>query len=146
MHPNQRRYNLRCYERWKDEVKVRTKLLLADDQLIFYPALSLWLEQAPDFHLVGVVTQASTLLEQVETTQPDILLLDWELADLRTEKAKAKLVRTLRARFPHLRIIALSSAPGSGQQVMAAGVHAFVSKTESPDHLLEALRHKRADG
>lgn len=123
---------------------MRTKLLLADDQFILYPALSLWLEQAPDFWLVGVATQANSLLEQVEATQPDILLLDWELAGLRTEKAKAKLVRALRARFPQLRIIALSSAPGIGPQVLAAGVHTFVSKTESPDQLLEALRQNQA--
>jgi two-component system, NarL family, response regulator DesR len=129
---------------WK--VKMRTKLLLADDQFIFYSALSLWLEQTPDFRLVGVVTQASALLAQVEATQPDILLLDWELAGLPTEKAKTKLIGALRARFARLRIIALSSAPGISKQVLAAGVHAFVSKTEAPDHLLDALQQNRAAG
>jgi DNA-binding NarL/FixJ family response regulator len=125
-------------------VKVQTTLLLADDDSIFYSALSLWLEQTPDFCLVGVVTQASALLERVEATQPDILLLDWELADLGPEKAKAKLIRALRTRFPRLRIIALSSAPGVSRQILAPGVHAFVSKTESPDHLLDALQQNRA--
>jgi DNA-binding NarL/FixJ family response regulator len=123
---------------------VRTRLLLADDELHFYQALSLWLEQIPDFAIVGVATHASQLLELLESTQPDILLLDWGLTDFHTETDKVKLIHTLRRSFPALHIIAISSVPGIHKQVLATGVHAFVSKTEPPDHLLDALQQNRA--
>lgn len=123
---------------------MQTRLLLADDELHFHQALSLWLEQIPDCAIVGVATQANQLAEMIVATQPDILLLDWGLSDLHTESDKAKLVHSLRRSFPFLHIIAISSVPGIHKQVLATGVHSFVSKSEPPDHLLIALQQSHA--
>ena len=123
---------------------MRTTLFLADDRLIFYRALSLWLEQVPDFAIVGAVAEAGALVEQLDMAQTDILLLNWELADVHTVEDKVRLIRTLQTRFPRLRILVLSSTPGIRRQVLATGVHAFISKSEPPEHLLAALQRNRA--
>jgi DNA-binding NarL/FixJ family response regulator len=59
------------------------RVFLADDQAKVRAALRLLLEQEPGLSVVGEVTEAKDLLVQVQVTQPDVVLLDWELPGLR---------------------------------------------------------------
>jgi DNA-binding NarL/FixJ family response regulator len=79
------------------------RILLVDDQSKIRSALRLLLEQEEGMTVVGEVAKAEDLLAQAEATWPDVVLLDWELPGIRM----ADLAR-LRARCPHLRVIALS--------------------------------------
>jgi DNA-binding NarL/FixJ family response regulator len=79
------------------------------------------------------------MLAQMETAQPDIVLLDWELPGLHGSEALAR----LRAQLAHVRIIALSSLPEARQMALACGVDAFVSKGEPPEQLLSAMNRLR---
>ncbi len=96
--------------------------------------------------VVGEVAKAKNLLAQVEATQPDVALLDWELpglqaADPATRFASApRLLSELRARCPRLRVIALSGRPEARQVALNAGVDAFVSKGDPAESLLQTLR------
>lgn len=62
------------------------RVFLADDQAKVRAALRLLLEQEPGLSVVGEVTEAKDLLAQVQVTQPDVVLLDWELPGLRATK------------------------------------------------------------
>ena len=54
-------------------------VLLADDQAEVRSALRFLLEQELGMRVVGEVAEVEALLAQNEVTQPDLVLLDWEL-------------------------------------------------------------------
>jgi len=122
------------------------RILLVDDQSEIRSALRLLLEQENGMTVVGEVAKAEDLLSQVEATQPDLALLDWELpglqdADPPTRFASAqRLLSELRARCPRLLVIALSGRPEARQVALAAGADAFVSKGDPAENLLQTLR------
>lgn len=111
-------------------------VLLADDQLRVRSALRLLLEQEPDFEVVGETADATGLLLAVAEKTPDLLLLDWELPGLPV----TQLLRLLEYERPSLKIIAMSSHPEVERLVLDAGVHAFLSKSESPERVLAIIR------
>ncbi len=94
--------------------------------------------------VVGEVAKAEVLLAQVEATQPDVALLDWELPGLQDANppkgSVPRLLSELRACCPRLRVIALSGWPEARQVALKAGADAFVSKGDSAEHLLQTLR------
>ena len=115
------------------------RVLLADDQTKVRSALRLLLEQEPGLSVVGEAAEAEDLLVQVEVTQPDLVLLDWELPGLRTDDR----LSVLRALCPQLKVIALSGQPEARRAALSAGADAFVSKGEPPERLLAALEDCR---
>jgi DNA-binding NarL/FixJ family response regulator len=80
------------------------RVLLADDQSKVRSASRLLLEQEPGMSVVGEAVEAEDLLAQVEATQPDLVLLDWELLGLRTDDW----LSTLRTLYPRLKVIVCS--------------------------------------
>jgi len=128
------------------------RILLADDQTKVRSALRLLLEQEPGLSIVGEVAEAEDLLAQVQKTQPDLVLLDWELPGLRAtdpsttlrsgsgQSSGPRLLSALRSLGCHLIVIALSGHLEACEQALAAGADAFVSKGDPPEQLLTTLR------
>jgi DNA-binding NarL/FixJ family response regulator len=113
-----------------------TDILLADDQPQVRSALRLLLEQQPDLDVLGEATDAQEVLDWVNTMCPDVILLDWELPGLEGSNALA----ILRARRPHLKVIALSGRLEARGTALDAGTDAFVSKGDPPEQLLATVR------
>jgi DNA-binding NarL/FixJ family response regulator len=109
-------------------------ILLADNQVAVRSALRFLLEQEPGMCLVGEAAEAEELLAQDAATQPDLVLLDWELPG----SQPADLLAALRIRRSMI-VIALSGRPEARQAALNAGVDAFVSKGEPPERLLATL-------
>ena len=112
------------------------RILLADDQPKIRFALRLLLEREPGLDVVGEAAEAESLLAQLEATQPDVVLLDWELPGLSAIGG----LPALRAVCPQLRVIALSGRLEARQAALAAGADAFVSKSKPPSQLIATLR------
>ena len=115
------------------------EILLADAQPQVRSALRLLLELEPEVTVVGEVTDANDLLNSIQNTRPDLLLLDWELPGLNDKN----LVPVLRQGCPHLSIIALSGYFETRQRALSAGVEGFISKSHPPQDLLMTLRQVR---
>jgi DNA-binding NarL/FixJ family response regulator len=111
------------------------RVLLADDQAKVCSALRLLLGQEPEMAVVGEVAEAHELLLEIKQARPDLLLLDWELPGLSANGHFS----TLRARYPNLKVIALSGRPDTRGAALAAGADAFVCKGDPPERLLVAL-------
>jgi len=111
------------------------RILLADDEPRVRSALRLLVEQELGLCVVGETAQAAGLEKLVQSTHPDLLLLDWELPCV-----GAAMLTLLHAIFPLLKIVALSGQPESGQTARQAGVDAFISKVDPPERLLNTLR------
>ena len=99
-------------------------------------ALSAWIEEYAEFTLVGAVRDAESLLEQAEETQPDLVLLDWELRITPT----ADLIASLRALDSQPKVVVLSLRLEAEQTVLASGADVFLVKGDPTRRLLAALQ------
>ncbi len=111
------------------------RILLADGRSKVRFALRVLLEQRSGLIVVSEIDDAENLLSQIEVTNPDVILLDWELPNLEG----FEVLELIRQRYPDLKIVALSGDPGARQSSREAGVDIFVAKTEPPDRLLAAI-------
>ena len=112
------------------------QLLLIDDHAMFRAGLVLVLRAGlPDVQ----VREESSLEGAVRdsTTTPDVVLLDIRLEGLNGLDG----IALLRRQWPWTPIIMLSSetAPETMRQAMARGATAFVSKAQTPDHMLAII-------
>src|SRR5690606_41992357 len=85
------------------------RVLLADAQAKVRSALRLLLEQEPDMEVAAEVSDGRALLAAAGATKVDIVLVDWFLPGV----APDWLVAELRARWPHLHILAMRCTPGA---------------------------------
>ena len=115
------------------------RILLADEGTMARFSLGALLEQRPGWKIVGEVVSVEELLPEIEATNPDLVLLNWNLPDLIADE----LLPILSANFPDLSVIVLSGRPETRLQAITAGANAFVSKADPPDRLLEAVSSVR---
>jgi DNA-binding NarL/FixJ family response regulator len=111
------------------------QILLADDEPKVRSALRLLLGQHEGLSVVGEAAEAAELLDRLQASRPDLLLLDWEL----TGQQGGDLLTAVRGCCPTLSVIALSGRPEARRAALAAGVDAFVSKGDPPERLLATL-------
>ena len=111
------------------------RILLADPQAKVRFALRVLLERRPDFQVVGEAACAEELLVLAAASCPDLVLLDWSVAEAMAEG----LMVALRCECPSAGVIVLSGRPEARKAALAAGADTFVSKGNPPEHLLAAI-------
>lgn len=115
------------------------RVLVADDEVHVLQGLRMRLGLEPDLEVVGSVATAGAVLHTATRTGPDVLLLDVRMppGDGLTT------VPQLRRVLPDLRIVVLTlhDERATRAQAIAAGVDAFVSKSDSDATLLRAIRN-----
>lgn len=112
------------------------RIIIADDQPAVRYALRVLLGRQPGMEVVGEAISVQELFDLIQGTFPDILLLDWELPGLDSECVLQHIKRI----NPELSVIALSGRIEARQAAQLAGVAAFVSKGQPPEHLLDAIQ------
>lgn len=110
--------------------------LLADDNSATRSALELVLEKRLEMRVAGGAASFQELCALLSRTQPDLLILDWELPGF---KGAASL-EELRSLSPAMKVVALSARPEARETCLAAGADAFVSMVEQPDALFQTVR------
>ena len=109
----------------------RPRVLLVDDHPNMLKAVSRLL--APDCEVVGSLADGSALLETAHRLEPDVVVLDVNLPDIRSLEACRQITRL----NPGIKVImftAMNDQIGS-QAFFEAGASAFVSKLASDDLL-----------
>jgi DNA-binding NarL/FixJ family response regulator len=113
-----------------------TNVLLAAPQSDVRAALRLLLLDL-NMGVVGEAADWSTTLALAPETQPDMVLVDWELIPLDSGNTLPQ----LRAVCPAAVVIVLISQLDARQQAaLSAGADAFISKGEMPDRVAKRLR------
>lgn len=111
-----------------------TRVYLADSQHQVRLALRLTLQDLC-MQVVGEATDWPTALAGVAQTQPDMLLVEWDL--IPTDSSLLE----LRALCPLAVVIVLISHLDARQQAaLSAGADSFISKGDTPDRVAERLR------
>jgi CheY-like chemotaxis protein len=114
------------------------RILMVDDHQLMREALA---KPVHGYGWLTVAGQAANGLEAIELTerlQPDIVLMDVSMPEVDGIQATAEILR----HHPGTRIIGLSmqNDRNSRQKMFEAGASAYLTKTGSPDVLVETIR------
>jgi DNA-binding NarL/FixJ family response regulator len=117
---------------------VRIRVLLADDHRLFRDGLRTLLEQQADLEVVGVAADGQSVLTQVGTFRPDVVLMDVSMPGLNGLEA----TRHLRADHPDVAVLMLSMHVDHRFVVEAlrAGALGYVPKDCEIGELSTAIR------
>lgn len=120
------------------------RIMIADPDSASRSALSLLIDAQTDLELVGDVASITDLLVGIRSTQPDVVVLDWDTLSHRIDA-----LRELLELFEHPpRIIALGVQQEASQHAMSSGATSFAFKGNPPEQLLALIRQaatKRVD-
>jgi two-component system, NarL family, nitrate/nitrite response regulator NarL len=113
------------------------KVLIVDDHALFAESLRILLERH-GMEVLGIAESASKALEAVRDHRPDVVLLDLGLPD----RPGLILGRQILEQLPDAKVVAVTSLDDSriARDVMASGLHGYLSKTTSFSQFIRAVR------
>jgi len=116
----------------------RTAVFILDRQVIYRQGLVQMLASYPDIEVVGDSAFLSDIYDQIESSPPDIVLVDIDLPSL----SGLGMVRQVAIHCPGVATVVLSPNPDDDQlfQAIKSGASAFVNKDATIDELVTALR------
>ena len=112
-------------------MSTRPRVLLVDDYPEILKAVTRLL--ALECEIVGTVADGSALLETAQRLQPDVIVLDVNLPNVRSLEACREITRM----NPEIKVIIFTAVgdPNASEAFLKAGASAFVSKMASVDLL-----------
>lgn len=113
-------------------------MVLADDHPFLRRNLRMVLDTAGGMDVVGEAGDVSSLLDQVHTVDPEVLIMDIGMPHGPSLSA----LRQLRREAPHTHVVVttMTEDPRFAREVVAAGANAFVLKDFADRDLPEAVR------
>ena len=99
-------------------------------------ALQMLLDPEPGMSVVGIAVRSERMMKQVESVQPDIVLIDWQFVMAKPEGS----IRSLKSVESRPQIIVLHVRSETYQDAKAAGADYFICKDSPPDQLLAYIR------
>lgn len=120
------------------------KVVIADDQVIVAEGISVMLEQQDDFNVLGIAPNGEKLLHLLNSTQPDIVLLDLNMPVMDGFETCTH----IRQKFPAVVVIALTTYDDDKmrQRIKAAGAAGMLLKYTTSQELATNLRAIFAKG
>ncbi len=120
------------------------RLLIADDHQMVRDGLRRVLELEPDLTVVGEAASISDALESLRRLQPDVLLLDLQLADGSGRDVLSALPQSSRPaadRSPTRAIVLTGHLQdGSAEELISLGASGYLVKSASSAELVRAIR------
>jgi len=110
-------------------------ILIVDDEKKICSSLRVLLDQQPGWQVVGETSNSQGAIEQNRVLKPDIVLLDWGVPKLPSDE----LIQQLKQSDIPPIIIVFSGRIEMKQNALQAGANLFVSKSDPPQILLEAI-------
>jgi len=106
----------------------KAHVLLADDHEVVRAGIRKALEDLPELEIVGEVGDGPTLFAALAHLMPDCLLIDVTMPDFEPIRA----IRLIRARYPHLKILAVSAYDDDVyvQGLLGVGVNGYHLKDQ----------------
>lgn len=116
----------------------RIRVLIVDDHEMVREGLMAMLQPEPDFEVVGQTGSGAAVVELVETTRPDVVLLDARLPDV----SGVEVCRRLGVSHPGVSVVILTTYtdPDLVQECIEAGARGYVVKDVERFSLKESIR------
>jgi DNA-binding NarL/FixJ family response regulator len=121
------------------------RVLIADDHEMVRKGIRTWLESETDIEVVDDIERAKDIGIKVNHHKPDVLMIDLHFPDLHG----LDVIRSLRASGDTTPILVMTGYEKQrAKAVLEAGANGFISKEESKERVIEAVRWaaKREDG
>jgi DNA-binding NarL/FixJ family response regulator len=114
------------------------RILLADDHLLFRKGLTQLLDSQPDFQVVGEATNGLEAIEQTQSLQPDLVLMDINMPDSDGFEA----TRHIKTKMPNVRVVMLTVSEDADdlKAAIQCGADGYLLKDLSPETLFQQLR------
>ncbi|HBB34176.1 MAG TPA: DNA-binding response regulator [Cyanobacteria bacterium UBA8803] len=116
----------------------KIRLLLVDDQMIIRQGLRSLLEAKPDLEVVGEAENGQQAITQVETLQPDVVLMDVRMPVMDGVAA----TRQICQQFAQTKVLVLTTFDDDEyvSQAMRLGARGYLLKDTHSDDLAAAIR------
>ncbi len=113
-------------------------IIITDDHVMVTKGLKSMLETIDNFNIINIFHTGQVLLDTLETTKPDILLLDINLPDI----SGLDLCKTINKQYPEIKIIALTNYNEISfvKNMMRNGAKGYLLKNTSQDELVKAIQ------
>jgi len=111
------------------------RVLIADDNKEIRSALTLVLNELWPHCEIGEAGHGVDVPAIVERSQPDLVLLDWDLDG----GPAGHIVDHIKSHHPASAVVAMSSRPEGREESLLAGATAFVGTNDPPERLFELL-------
>jgi NarL family two-component system response regulator LiaR len=118
------------------------KVMLVDDHDMVRRGLAAFLQGTPDLELVGEARDGAEALAMCNRVQPDVILMDLMMPEVDGAAA----TRTIRERWPDIKIIALTSFQEKDliHEALRAGAIGYLLKNVTVEELAAAIRSAHA--
>lgn len=111
------------------------RVLLATKDQNLRISLQLLVSEEPGMRVVGTASETAGLQALMKTTQPDLVIVDWNLPGRHISKL---LVKARQESRPG-KFIVLGTDAEYKSAALDRGAHDFVQKAAPPEHLLNAI-------
>jgi DNA-binding NarL/FixJ family response regulator len=120
----------------------KIRVLLVDDNDILRSGLVIFLDTIDDMELVGQGTTGQEAVELCGQVHPDVVLMDLKMPIMDGVMA----TEIIAQKYPSIRVIALTSFDDEAlmQSAKQAGVHNYLLKNVTIDHMANAIREAYA--
>lgn len=114
------------------------RLLLVDDQALISHGLKAMLELESDLQVVGIANDGQDAIHQVNTLQPDLVLMDVRMPGMDGRAA----TRAICQQFPAIKVLVLSTFDDDQyiSDSIRAGAKGYLLKDMPVDELVQAIR------
>jgi DNA-binding NarL/FixJ family response regulator len=122
----------------REEVPVRSRILVVDDHPVLREGLVHLINQEPDLLVCGVAENIPQMWQVLSASCPDLVLTDLTLGN----SSGLDLIKDLHVRAPRLPMLVLSMHDELlyAGRVLRSGARGYVMKREKPEVLLGAIR------
>jgi two-component system, NarL family, response regulator DegU len=122
----------------RDTEMERISVFIIDRQTLYRQRVSRALSAYPDIRVVGECAPGPHILAQVESSEPNVVLLDIDLPFLKGLDTG----RVLATRCPQVSVVFLTESPNDDQlfEAIRADARAFLDKSVPAEHLAESIR------
>jgi len=113
------------------------QLAIVDDQVLFLKGLKLILNTFEHMEIVIEAYNGKELLQAMETTMPDVVLMDLEMPVMNGMEA----TQIIKEKYPKVKVILLTMHDDERliNHIMKNGANGYLLKNEEPDVLREAI-------
>ncbi|MDD5037872.1 MAG: response regulator transcription factor [Dehalococcoidales bacterium] len=117
----------------------KIQVIIISQQFMLRQGIEHSLTGVEDIIISGAAEVNESVLATIDTTPPDVVLLDVDGG----AQSSLVLARKIKTRLPSIGIVALTSKPDDAElfQVLKAQAVAYLSKEVSPDELVDTIRH-----
>ena len=114
------------------------RILIVDDHLVVRQGLRALLGECEDIEIVGEAGNGLEAIQQVESTEPNLILMDLLMPEMDGIEA----IRQIKEQQPGMRFLVMTSYSGDDQVFPAikAGAHGYLLKDSGAGQLVHAIR------